>query len=85
MLKVYYALNPADYVDSPIPVVDASGKVAYEDVPALLKVKSNLSLKRAKELAEVVFAADGIKRDNDAVQHNWVKDIKAELKAREGK
>lgn len=84
-LKVYYALNPNDFVDSPIPVTDASDKVAYEDVPALLKVKSNLSVKRAKELAELAFAADGVKRENDAVEHNWVKDIRAELKAKNGK
>ena len=82
-LKVYYALDPKDYVDSPIPVADASDKVAYEDVPALLKVKSNLSLKRAKELAEVAFAKDGIKREEDAKPHNWVKDIRAELRAKQ--
>ena len=81
-LKVYYALDPKDYVDSPIPVADASDKVAYEEVPALLKVKSNLSLKRAKELAEVAFAKDGIKREEDAKPHNWVKDIRAELRAK---
>ena len=81
-LKVYFALNPRDFVDSPIPVVDASDKVAYEEVPALLKVKSNLSVKRAKELAELAFEKDGVKREKEPEEHNWVKDIRAELKAK---
>ena len=81
-LKVYYALDAKDFVDSPIPVVDASDKVAYEEVPALLKVKSNLSVKRAKELAELAFGKDGFKKEKEPEEHNWVKDIKAELKAK---
>ena len=81
-LKVFFALNPKDFEESPIPVVDSSDKVAYEDVPALLKVKSNLSVKRAKELAALAFAADGYERENEPVEHNWVKDIRADLKAK---
>ena len=81
-LKVYFALDPKDFVDSPIPVVDASDKVAYEEVPALLKVKSNLSVKRAKELIELAFQKDGVKREAEAQPHNWVKDIRAELRAK---
>ena len=81
-LKVYYALKPADFADSPIPVVDASDKVAYEEVPALLKVKSDLSVKRAKILADMAFAADGYQKEQEPVEHNWVKDIRAELRAK---
>ena len=81
-LKVYFALDPKDYVESPIPVVDASEKVAYEEVPALIKVKSNLSVKRAKELAAQAFAKDGYEKVDAPVEHNWVKDIKADLKAK---
>ena len=82
MLKVYFALNPRDFVDSPIPVVDASDKVAYEDVPAMLKVKSNLSVKRAKELVKLAFAADGIKKEKDAEDHNWMKEIRQEARGK---
>ena len=81
-LKVYFALDPKEFVDSPIPVVDSSDKVAYEEVPALLKVKSNLSVKRAKELAEMAFGKDGVQKEKEAEAHNWVKEIKAELKAK---
>lgn len=79
-LKVYFALRPKDFVDSPIPVMDASDKVAYEEVPALLKVKSNLSVKRAKELVRLAMEADGISRENVPEEHNWVKDLRAELR-----
>ena len=80
-LKVYFALNPNDYVDSPIPVFDAGDKSSYEDVPALLKVRSALSVKRAKELIDAAFAADGVEK-GEVGNHNHVKDIRAELKAK---
>ena len=80
-LKVYFALNPNDYVDSPIPVFDAGDKSSYEDVPALLKVRSALSVKRAKELIDAAFAADGVEKA-EVGNHNFVKDISAELKAK---
>ena len=81
-LKVYFALDPKEFVDSPIPVIDSSDKVAYEEVPALLKVKSNLSVKRAKELAEMAFSRDGVQKEKEAEAHNWVKEIRAELRAK---
>ena len=80
-LKVYFALNPADFNDSPIPVIDASDKASYVEVPALLKVKSNLSVRRAKDLAAMAFAADNIEQEEDVGNHNYVKDIRAELRA----
>lgn len=81
-LKVYFALRPKDFVDSPIPVMDASDKVAYEEVPALLKVKSNLSVKRAKELVKLAMEADGIERENVPEEHNWIRDLRADLRAK---
>ena len=80
-LKLYFALDPKDFVDSPIPVIDASDKNAYAEVPALLKVKSNLSVKRAKDLAAMAFAKDGVEKEQEAGNHDYVKDIRAELKA----
>ena len=62
-------------------MVDASDKNAYEEVPALLKVKSNLSVKRAKDLAAMAFAKDGVEKEQEAGNHNYVKDIRAELRA----
>ena len=81
-LKVYFALRPRDFEDSPIPVQDASDKVAYEEVPALLKVKSNLSVKRAKELVRLAMEKDGIAKENEAEEHNWIRDLRADLRAK---
>lgn len=81
-LKVYFALDPKEFADSPIPVVDVSDKVAYEEVPALLKVKSNLSVKRARHLVKLAFEKDDIKRSQEIGDHNWMKEIRAEAKAK---
>lgn len=81
-LKVYFALDPRAFEDSPIPVTDASDKVAYEEVPALLKVKSNLSVKRAKDLVRMVMEADGIAQEAEVGNHNWIKDLRADLRAK---
>lgn len=81
-LKVYFALRPRDFVDSPIPVMDASDKVAYEEVPALLKVKSNLAVKRAKELVRLAMEADGVEKKNVPEEHNWIKDLRADLRSK---
>ncbi len=81
-LKVYFALNPRDYIDSPIPVTDSGDKASYEEVPALLKVRSNLSVKRAKELTAQAMEKDGVRKELEVEDHNWIKDLRAELKAK---
>ena len=58
-LKVYFALNPNDYKDSTIPVVENTSK-KFEDLPVELKVKSDLSLKRAKALVDDVMKSKGV-------------------------
>ncbi len=63
-LKVYYALNPNDYVDSTIPVTANSSK-KFEDLPTEFKVKSDLSLKRAKILVDDVMKAKGISKPEE--------------------
>lgn len=58
-LKLYYALNPEDYANSTIPVVKNESK-KFEDLPLEFKVKSGLSLKRAKSLVDDVMSAKGV-------------------------
>lgn len=58
-LKLYLALNPKDYENSPIPLHDAGKKNIYKDIPGVFKVKSPLSLRRAKQLV-----ADACEKDN---------------------
>ena len=61
-LKLYMALDPSAYKDSSIPVKDAGTKNLYRDIPLVFKVKSPLSLRRAKTLIKDVCEKDGLKQ-----------------------
>lgn len=61
-LKLYMALDPSAYRDSSIPVKDAGTKNLYKDIPLVFKVKSPLSLRRAKSLIKDVCEKDGLKQ-----------------------
>ena len=51
-LKVYFKLDPLEFLDSPLPIKDASGIKKYEETPAFLKIKSDLAARRAASLGE---------------------------------
>ena len=57
-IKLYLALDPTKYQGSPIPVEAVDSK-KYEDLPCVLKVRSDLSYRRAKQLIDDVMAAKG--------------------------
>jgi hypothetical protein len=59
-LKLYFALNPKDYENSTIPVDDASDKKIYANIPLVFKVKSDLSVKRAKMLIDDLMNKKGL-------------------------
>ncbi|MBR6225870.1 MAG: hypothetical protein IKQ78_01485 [Bacilli bacterium] len=59
-LKLYYALDPKDYENSPIPVQDVGHKNLYKDIPLCFKVRSGLSVKRAKQLIDDVCGKAGL-------------------------
>ena len=61
-LKVYYRLDPKAYDDTAIPHEDVHNIKAYEDIPMLFRVKSNLAVKRAKGLIADMMEPLGIKR-----------------------
>jgi hypothetical protein len=80
-LKLYFALDPKDFVDSPLPVKDAGAKNIYKEIPAVFKVKSPLSLRRAKELLALVCGKDNLVK-KEPVPHNYaieLKDYKPQL------
>ena len=65
-IRVYLNLDPNDYADSTIPVEPATAK-KYEDLPCLLRVKSDLSYRRAKKLVDDLMQKIGIPQpDEDA-------------------
>lgn len=74
-LKLYYALDPKDYADSTLPIQDASKKSLYKDIPLVFKVKSDLSVRRAKQLVADAAAKDGLVQ-GEVVAHDWVKELK---------
>lgn len=83
-LKLYFALNPDDYRDSPIPVQDASEKSIYAEIPLVFKVKSPLSVRRCKQLIQDVMERDSLEQGEIGTV-NWIKELKAEMKARKDK
>lgn len=61
-IKMHVAVNPADYEGSTLPVKDDSAKSKYSDVPGYIKVKSELSFKRAKVLIDDAMKKAGIEK-----------------------
>lgn len=74
-LKIYYALNPVDYADSSIPVHDAGAKNIYKEIPAVFKVKSPLSLRRAKQLITDACEKDNLEQGK-IEEKDWVNPLK---------
>ena len=63
-IRVYLNLDPNDYADSTIPVEPALAK-KYEDLPCLLRVKSDLSYRRAKKLVDDLMQKVGIDKPDE--------------------
>ena len=60
-IKLYLAINPDTYATSPIPVERVDSK-KFEDLPTLIRVRSDLSYRRAKQIIDDVMAAKGMPR-----------------------
>ena len=73
-LKLYFALNPADYRDSTYPFEDASRMGAHKDTPFVFKIKSGLSIRRAKVLIADAAKVDGLEQ-GEVVPHDHAKDL----------
>ena len=63
-IRVYLGLDPNDYADSTIPVEPATAK-KYEDFPCLLRVKSDLSYRRAKKLVDDLMQKIGMDKPDE--------------------
>ena len=63
-IRVYLGLDPNDYADSTIPVEKAEAK-KYEDLPCLLRVKSDLSYRRAKKLVDDLMQKVGLEKPDE--------------------
>lgn len=79
IIKINLALDPKAYSNTTIPVQDIGMKKSYIEIPALLKIKSTLSVKRAKKLVADVMAKHGLVQ-GEVVKKNHAKSLK-EVKA----
>ena len=59
-IKVYFALDPNNYIDSTYPIKDVSSQKVFTETPSAFKVSSGLSIRRAKELIEQVCEKHGV-------------------------
>lgn len=59
-LKVHFRLDPKEFIDSPLPIKDASEVKRFEEVPAFIKIKSDLAARRAVALGERVAEENGV-------------------------
>ena len=74
-LKLYFALDPKDYANTTLPVQDAGHKGTYRDIPLVFKVRSELSVRRAKQLISDVMEKNGIEQGK-VEPHNWAEELK---------
>ena len=61
-IKLYFALNPKKYTDSTIPFTDSGHLKIHEETPFTFKVKSALSIKRAKQLIADACSLDNLEQ-----------------------
>lgn len=74
-LKLYLPIKVEDYKDSKIPLKSADGIKQYEEVPTFIYVRSDLSMKRAKQLIDDVMLKNGITRKYDAQDIDHIADL----------
>lgn len=73
-LKLYMALNPNDYKDTTIPYKDGSKFKKYQEIPFIFKVKSELSVRRAKSLIADMAAQQGLTQ-GEVIQYDHAKEV----------
>ena len=74
-LKVYFALSPEDYKDSTFPIEDVGHRPNYAEMPLLFKVRSDLSVRRCKELIKAACEKDGLIQ-KEVQDTNWVDELR---------
>ncbi len=73
-LKLYLALDPKDYENTTLPIQDAGDKGIYVDIPLVFKVKSDLSLRRAKQLIADTMEKDGLEQGK-IEPYDWASEL----------
>lgn len=71
-ILLYCALDPNEFDQSKYHHEAIDAKI-FEDVPMLVKIKSGLGLRKAKELVDIEMAKFGIEKDEKAKEVDYVK------------
>lgn len=79
-LKIYLALDPKNYSGSALPISDASNKDAYKEIPLVFRVKSDLSLRRARDLITDMMRNHNVEQLMEVPNVDYVAEMKKELK-----
>ena len=74
-LRINYAVDPKEFDGTTFPVSDAGNQKVYADIPSTLRVRSKLSIKRAKILIDLAAEADELKRKSDIVIIDYARQI----------
>ena len=77
-LKLYFALDPEDYKDTTYPFDDAGRMGAHKDTPFVFKIKSGLSIRRAKQLINDVASKEGLVQ-GEVIPHDHAADLESLL------
>ena len=75
-LKLYVAVDPKKYEGTTFPVRDEGSKKCFATTPTMIKVKSTLSIKRAKMMIADLMAERGLIK-GDVENVNYAKQLKA--------
>ena len=75
-LKLYVAVDPKKYEGTTFPVRDEGKKKCFATTPTMIKVKSTLSIKRAKMMIADLMTERGLIK-GDVENVNYAKQLKA--------
>lgn len=76
-VKLYLALNPSDFPDNIYHQKDESKKKAYIDVPFMVKIKSPLSIRKAKELINKLMEANELVPNKKYEYQDYIEALKS--------
>lgn len=74
-LKLYLALNPDEYDNTTLPFQNVKDKNIYKEIPLAFKVRSGLSMRRAKALIRDACEIDDLEQDR-IPSIDWAEDLK---------
>ena len=74
-VKLYLALDPNSFPNNIYHQKDESKKKAYVDVPFMVKVKSNLSIRKAKELIDEMMTQNDVQKNFRYQEHDYIQEL----------